>query len=266
MKENLRQIPQIECVVALRRSGQKISAHFPVNFNRGPADRRGMLVQPLVVRILGQVSLQNRIEDHFHWGSRQFGQPEHVKVTEQPRRHCVSATSRRSTSGREDAIPDPHKLELLQIVEPSMVNHLSQQLNWRLSAVDFKCWHIDIVNEDNHLASAGRAQQITSLFLQFITVHEKIQQILWTCLSTEIKALGKQIFLNQVASSTLKWSLIYLLLCLQKLARFCLCSANYLGKTCISQCRLSAREYWNKADCDQISIPLSILSNGLAAS
>ena len=56
---------------------------------------------------------------------------------------------------------------VLEIVPATLVEHLTQDLNWRLSSVLFNDWHVEIIDKnDNFLAESGSKNTVSS-FIEF---------------------------------------------------------------------------------------------------
>ena len=123
----------------------------------------------------------------LHGSLVQVRHPKHIKLAEKTRGHWVTAAGRRRTGRCENAVLDIHELQFLQIVEPAMVDDLSQELDRRLGPVSLQTGHVDIVDEDNHLASGRRPNQVFFLLYEFILVHEEVLDILGAGLSREVE-------------------------------------------------------------------------------
>ena len=83
----------------------------------------------------------------------QFWQPQHVEMTEESSRNRVFTSSWRRAGSDHAAVFNSTELVFLQIVETALVNNLPQKLIWRLCSIQIKLWHVDIIEEKDHLLS-----------------------------------------------------------------------------------------------------------------
>lgn len=72
-------------------------------------------------------------------------------MTEQARRDCVTAAAGRSASCNELSTCDVFEQQFFDVVEPSLVNCLSEQLNRRLSEILLQLRHVYVVNKKDLL-------------------------------------------------------------------------------------------------------------------
>ena len=94
-------------------------------------------------------------------------------MTLDARRDDRSPSTRWSHGGHEDNIHEPVKWLLLRlpIIPASMIQELSEELEWRLSTIFLLLWHIEIINEDDELLANGRTIDAFSPLLKlFIEV------------------------------------------------------------------------------------------------
>lgn len=97
-------------------------------------------------------------------------------MSEQPRGHRVSTTSWWSAGAGESGILDLLENELLGIVETGVVDGLSQELARWLRSVGIKLWHVDVIDEEDHLFTSWWTKESLSLGLK-VTL-EGILQVL----------------------------------------------------------------------------------------
>lgn len=103
--------------------------------------------------------------------------------------HSVTTTTGRSASSDELGILDLLEQELLNIVETTLINGLSEKLTRRLGAVSFELRHVNIINEED-LFGVGHFGSQKILTLLFEVTFEGVLQILAGSLSREVDEGG----------------------------------------------------------------------------
>lgn len=107
-------------------------------------------------------------------------------MPKQSRGDWVSTTSRRCARSNEDDIGHFHEQELLQIIEPFLIDDLPEQFVGRLSTVFLESWHVDIVHVKDHLLASQWTDLSSSLLREFILVQEHVQQVFGAGLGREV--------------------------------------------------------------------------------
>lgn len=68
-----------------------------------------------------------------------------------------------------------------------MIDDLSEEFVRGLSAILFECWHVDIIDEYDHLPPSWRSEKILLLPLELILIQEEILQVLRLGLRGEVE-------------------------------------------------------------------------------
>lgn len=135
-KGHLRQVAEVECVVALGRGRQQLARDSLVDLHRRRHQGLRQIVQGRNDRL--QEAPEDRLEDPVEGAGRQGREPDHREMPEQTRGDLVPSASGGGARRQEDHVLDALEEQLLGVVEPAGVYRLPEKLVGGLGAVNLR--------------------------------------------------------------------------------------------------------------------------------
>mmetsp|Transcript_14483 Transcript_14483/g.50914 ORF Transcript_14483/g.50914 Transcript_14483/m.50914 type:complete len:335 (+) Transcript_14483:5018-6022(+) len=161
--EDLRDVPQVEEVVALRRRGQEVLRYLVVELDGGERQRlcQGLDVLHKVVELVGR----ERLEDALHLRLGRVDEANVVARALQAFGDDRTAATRRAHGTDEVQVKDIAE-RLLHILIPAAIVHpLPDQLQRRLRTVLVLSGHVEVVDEHEHALVPWRSKFVLDSLL-----------------------------------------------------------------------------------------------------
>jgi hypothetical protein len=84
-------------------------------------------------------------------------------MSEQSRSDSISTTTWWSTSANKHGILDLLENELFSVIETTGIDGLTEQFTRWLRSISIELWHVDIIDEEDHLFTSGWTEKCLSL-------------------------------------------------------------------------------------------------------
>ena len=155
---NTREISQVEDIMGFGGRGQQILHGLLVDGQCGVNDFGHDRLERIGKAFDHDVPVEDLGENGAHGLVVEFVDSDQVEMTQETGRDIVSATAGR-THGAHELYLDEIDFGLVFAVVPvPVVEHLTQELDGRLSTIRLYLWHVYVVYKANAFLSHGRAK------------------------------------------------------------------------------------------------------------